>query len=174
MSTQSYHVLGRIELARRSLTIGLGALLITPAILAQDAPPPAEPGQVKEVTIRTGSNIPTAAEETVSPVAVYTREKIEKLGVTDVNGFMQRLPIANQGALNGNNGGTGFAQGATGVSLRGLGLNATLVLLNGRRVAPFGRGDGGTITFVDLNSLPLAAIDRIEIFARGRLGDLRR
>ncbi len=170
MSTKSYQVLRRVELARRSLTVGLGALLIAPAVLSQDsnnAAEPAESGKLKDVTIRTGSNIPTAAEETVSPVAVYTSEKIAKLGVTDVNGFMQRLPIANQGALNGNNGGTGFAQGATGVSLRGLGLNATLVLLNGRRVAPFGRGDGGTITFVDLNSLPLAAIDRIEILREG-------
>ncbi len=167
MSTKSNHVLGRIELARRSLTVGLGALLIAPAAMAEDnATSAPEAADLKPVVI-TGSNIPTAESETASPVSIYTAEKIAKMGVTDVSQLMQRLPITSNGGLNGNNGGTGFAEGGTGVSLRGLGLNATLVLLNGRRVAPFGYADGGTITFVNLNSLPLAAIERIEILREG-------
>jgi len=167
MSTKNEHVLGRVELARRSLTLGLGALLIAPAVLAQETINPADPGELRPVNITTGSNIPTAEGETVSPVSVYTAETIAKLGVTDLSALTQRLPIASQGALNGNNQGTSFAQGGTGVSLRGLGLNATLVLLNGRRLAPFSYGSGGTITFVNLNSLPIEAIERVEILREG-------
>ena len=170
MSTKFNHALGRVELARRSLTVGLGALLIVPVALAQDsknATAPGDAGELKPVTIRTGSNIPTAEEETSSPIAIYNAEKISQLGVTDLSSLTQRLPIASGGALNGNNKGTSFAQGGTGVSLRGLGLNATLVLLNGRRVAPFVYGDGGTLTFVNLNSLPIEAIDRVEILKEG-------
>ncbi len=170
MSTKSIHVLGRVEIARRSLTVGLGALLMVPVALAQDAKTataPGDAGELKPVTIRTGSNIPSAEEETVSPVTTYTAEEIAKMGVTDLSSLTQRLPISSQGGLAGNNGGTGFAQGGTGVSLRGLGLNATLVLLNGRRVAPFSYGSGGTITFVNLNSLPLEAVERVEILREG-------
>jgi len=89
------------------------------------------------------------------------------MGVTTVTDLLLRVPQSNAGALNGNNGGTGFASGGTGVSLRGLGLNATLILLNGRRVAPYGFSNGGTDSFVDLNALPLEAIDQVEILTSG-------
>jgi outer membrane receptor protein involved in Fe transport len=98
---------------------------------------------------------------------VYTREKIDQMGVTTVTDLLLRVPQSNAGALNGNNGGTGFASGGTGVSLRGLGLNATLILLNGRRVAPYGFSNGGTDSFVDLNALPLEAIEQVEILTSG-------
>jgi iron complex outermembrane receptor protein len=89
-----------------------------------------------EKRVVVGSNDSTAEVETAQPVEVYTREKIDQMGVTTVTDLLLRVPQSNAGALNGNNGGTGFASGGTGVSLRGLGLNATLILLNGRRVAP--------------------------------------
>src|SRR6185503_11131018 len=61
----------------------------------------------------------------------------------------------------------GFASGSAAVSLRGLGVNSTLVLVNGRRMSTYGLADDGTRTFVDLNSLPLEAVERIEVLKDG-------
>ena len=63
--------------------------------------------------------------------------------------------------------GAGFASGASGISLRGLGAASTLVLLNGRRIAPFGLADDGQKVFSDLNLIPLEAVERIEILKDG-------
>ena len=53
------------------------------------------------------------------------------------------------------------------LALRGLGVNSTLVLLNGRRMTTYGLADDGTRNFVDLNTLPLEAVDRIEVLKEG-------
>lgn len=153
----------RVDTFRRALLVGLGAQLLAPALMAQEAKAPEELDKMVII----GSRIPTAEIETAQPVEVYNRERIDKMAVTTVNELLQRVPQANAAGLNGNNGGTGFAAGATGVSLRGLGLNATLVLLNGRRVSAYGFANDGTSAFVDLNSLPLEAIESVEILTAG-------
>ena len=61
----------------------------------------------------------------------------------------------------------GFAAGASGISLRGLGAASTLVLMNGRRMAPYGLADDGQKQFSDLNVIPADAVDRIEILKDG-------
>src|SRR5678815_4037727 len=61
----------------------------------------------------------------------------------------------------------GFPSGGAGVSLRGLGSNNTLVLLNGRRLANYGLADDGHLSFVDLNQVPFDAVERIEILKDG-------
>ena len=66
------------------------------------------------------------------------------------------------------NNGTGFTPGASSISLRGFDASSTLTLIDGRRVAPYPLGTGnGALTFVDLNSIPRAAIDSIEILKDG-------
>ena len=167
MNYTAYHPSTRVDFYRRALLVGLGAQLLAPAaiLLAEDASTNA-PMEMKK-TIIIGSNIPTAETETAQPVDIYDRAKIDRMGVTTVNDLLQRVPQASAAGLNGNNGGTGFASGATGVSLRGLGLNATLILLNGRRIAPYGFADNGTDAFVDLNALPLEAIESVEILKAG-------
>ena len=65
------------------------------------------------------------------------------------------------------NNATGFTPGGTSTSLRGLGPEATLVLVNGRRMPFYPIGTGGTTAFVDLNSIPLQAIERIEVLKDG-------
>src|SRR5205814_1630077 len=60
-----------------------------------------------------------------------------------------------------------FAGGASGVSLRGLTVGATLVLIDGYRMAGFPRSDDAQRAFVDLNSIPFVAVDRIEILLDG-------
>ena len=156
----------QIENARRSLLVGLGVQLITVPILVAQSSDAAAPTEMKKQVV-IGSNIPTAETETAQPGETYSRARIDEMGVTTVNDLLQRLPQIGSGGINGANNGFGFAPGATAVSLRGLGLNATLVLLNGRRVAPYGMANDGTISFVDLNALPLEAIDSVEVLTAG-------
>lgn len=106
----------------------------------------------------TGSRIKSTDIETSQPVLSLTRADIEKQGVTSVADILQRV-AANGAALNRtfNNGGDGSA----GVSLRNLGSERTLVLVNGRR---WTTGLDGS---VDLNTIPTAMIERIDILKDG-------
>jgi len=117
----------------------------------------------------TGTNIKRTDTETPSVVQVITREQIEKSGINTVDELLRQLPAINGGAAVDYDPGTGFQRGASTASLRGLGSVATLVLLNGRRVAPSPTADPnvGQGTGFNLNSIPLAAIDRIEILKDG-------
>jgi iron complex outermembrane receptor protein len=122
-----------------------------------------QPMQRVEIT---GSNIRRAQAETASPVQTLSRADIEKSGKTTVAELMQTLAVDNQGSVPMTFGG-GFASGASGISLRGLGAASTLVLINGRRVAPYGLADDGQKVFADLNVIPSEAIERVEILKDG-------
>ena len=157
----------RSRLRSRSRTLPLGAplllgLLAQPA-LAQDAAPAAQPIPRVEIT---GSNIRRAQAETASPVLTVSRSDIEKSGRTTVAELLQTLSVDNQGSVPMSFG-SGFASGASGISLRGLGAASTLVLINGRRVAPYGLADDGQKVFADLNVIPSEAIERVEILKDG-------
>ncbi|WP_343630084.1 TonB-dependent receptor [Roseateles sp.] len=113
----------------------------------------------------TGSNIKRVDAETVSPVQIISREQIERTGQPTVADVLRNLP-SNTGSL-GESFSNSFAPGAAGFSLRGLGQKTTLVLLNGRRVAGYGFAQNLQDTFVDLNSIPSAAVERIDILKDG-------
>lgn len=121
-------------------------------VLAQGAP------QRIEIT---GSSIKRVATEGSLPVQVVTQEDIKRSGVTSVTDLIQSLPVM-QGftSIADSVGGTGG--GVTTASLHDVGEQYTLVLLNGRRVAP---ADSGTT--IDLNSIPLAAIEKVEVLTDG-------
>ena len=140
---------------RSLLAAAVGAALLSQAA-AQD---------VQRVEI-TGSNIRRVQSETASPVQTLTREEIARSGKASVAELLQTLSVDNQGSVPTTFGG-GFASGASGISLRGLGAASTLVLLNGRRVAPYGLADDGQKVFADLNIIPLEAVDRVEILKDG-------
>jgi iron complex outermembrane receptor protein len=111
--------------------------------------------------IVTGSNIPTAEEVGPHPVDIYTKSDLDRLGVNSMSAFAQMLPAATGAATNENrtNGGDGRAE----INLRGILPKETLVLIDGRRVAPVGfAGDS-----VDLNLTPLALIDHIDVLKDG-------
>jgi iron complex outermembrane receptor protein len=80
--------------------------------------------------------------------------------------LLQTLAVDNQGSVP-TSFGNGFAAGASGISLRGLGTASTLVLLNGRRIAPYGLADDGQKQFADLNVIPTDAVDRVEVLKDG-------
>ncbi|MGZ3183909.1 MAG: TonB-dependent receptor [Telluria sp.] len=128
---------------------------------AQDAN--AAPMQRVEIT---GSSIKRAQAETASPVQVVSREDLAKSGKGTVAEYLQTLTADGAGSLP-TSFGNGFAAGSTAISLRGLGATSTLVLLNGRRMAPFARADDGQKTFTDISTIPMEAVDRIEILKDG-------
>ncbi|HEV3408969.1 MAG TPA: Plug domain-containing protein, partial [Chthoniobacterales bacterium] len=98
----------------------------------------------------TGSAIPTAAEVGPNPVLTATREAIEKSGQRTAEQFLQALPVVNANSIpvSNNNNGSDTAIGAAGIALRGFDARATLVLIDGRRVAPYPITNSG-IAFVD-------------------------
>lgn len=113
----------------------------------------------------TGSRLSRTDTETPSPVQVITREEIARSGAVSVTEVMQWLPASNGFNTSANE---PRGHGAGSVSLRGLGASATLVLINGRRVAPAGFADAfGAPTFVDLNQIPMGIVERIEVLLDG-------
>lgn len=143
-----------------------GLALAGPVLLALPHPAAAqEAAPVARVEI-TGSNIRRAQAETASSVLTVNRNDIERSGKTTVAELLQTLAVDNQGSVPMSFG-NGFAAGASGISLRGLGTASTLVLLNGRRMAPYGLADDGQKVFADLNVIPSDAVERIEILKDG-------
>jgi len=114
----------------------------------------------------TGSRIKRTDTETASPVQVLTREDIERTGKQSIQDVLRGLTSDGVGSIP-TSFSNGFASGSAAISLRGLGVNSTLVLVNGRRMTTYGLADDGTRNFVDLNSIPLEAIDRIEVLKDG-------
>src|SRR5678815_2674197 len=132
---------------------------------AEDPSPPqrtaGQPGVTIEEVVVTGSNIPTSEEVGPNPVDTYRREDITRLGVRSATDFIQKLPAATGAAINENvaNGGDGRVE----INLRGILAKETLVLQDGRRLAPVGFA-GNT---VDLNTIPLGLIDHVDILKDG-------
>ena len=147
------------------LAIIAGVLPSVIAVSAQDVTPTPETTGQPVVTavevIVTGSNIPTSEEVGPNPVDTYRREDITRLGVRSATDLIQKLPAATGSAINENvvNGGDGRVE----INLRGLLAKETLVLQDGRRLAPVGFA-GDT---VDLNTIPLGLIDHIDILKDG-------
>lgn len=138
---------------------GTASMMVAQETLAQ----PASSLQRVEIT---GSNIRRTDTETASPVQTITREEIVNSGKSSVAEYLQTLSVDNQGSVP-TTFGSGFASGASGISLRGMGAASTLVLINGRRIAPYGLADDGQKVFADLNVIPLEAVERVEILKDG-------
>jgi len=120
-----------------------------------------QPGVITEEVIVTGSNIPTAEEVGPNPVDTYRPEDIARLGVRTMTNFIQKLPAFTGAALNENN----FNRdGRAEINLRGLFSKETLVLVDGKRVAPVGFAHEAS---VDLNLIPFALVDHIDILKDG-------
>jgi iron complex outermembrane receptor protein len=118
----------------------------------------------------TGSSIKRVAKEGALPVQVISFDQIEKQGITTTEQLVRTLSANGTGADNMTSGNNVFGAdadrvsgGASFASLRGLGPSSTLVLLNGRRIATHGASGKS----VDLNSIPLGAISRVEILKDG-------
>ncbi len=150
----------------RTLVGSLALLGLASHAVAQNEP--------QRITI-TGSSIKRIQSEGALPIQVIRSEEIARSGITSTEQLVQALAangtgvdnmISNQGGdfLNSLiNSGRGANNGSSAANLRGLGSQNTLVLLNGRRISPHGLNGKA----VDLNAIPFAAIDRIEILKDG-------
>jgi iron complex outermembrane recepter protein len=154
--------------AELALVVMLGANAYTQAPAAV-ANPPSIPGQgggeLQQITV-TGYIAPRIGDGT-QPVLTLDRDFIQKQGEQTVSDVLQRLP-QNVGAFTPIvNAGASFSPGGSEVNLYGLGFGTTLVLIDGYRQTLFPFPQNGFEPFVDLNSIPLAAVDRIEILKDG-------
>jgi len=125
-------------------------------------------GAVEEVVV-TGTHI-RGVSSSPSPIVSITRREFAESGSTTAGDVLRRLPQNFTGGAtehssviaSGRNGGNQNSNDATSVNLRGLGPSSTLVLLNGRRIAASGLG-----AFVDVSTIPLTALERIDVVADG-------
>jgi iron complex outermembrane receptor protein len=152
------------------LGVGL-SLIAAQAAFAQQKTDPSEEQPVKlEKFVVTGSNIPmteTAVEAGMFPVAVIDRTAIDQTGYTTAADLLQKITVSNGGSVPLSNNATGFTPSAASTSVHGLGPEATLVLINGHRVTTYPIGTGGTTAFVDLNTIPLSMVERVEVLKDG-------
>jgi iron complex outermembrane receptor protein len=148
-----------------SCAIASGALMAGLPALAQTTEAAGATTNVQRVTV-TGSLISRTDTETPTPVQVLTAQDIQRSGKTSVGELLNDLAANGAGTL-----GTGFsgafANGAAGVSLRGLSVGDTLVLIDGHRMSPYAIGDDAERSFVDVSNIPFDAIDSIEILKSG-------
>ena len=169
---------------RVALVASIGfPLIFASSALAQNPPPPppppagaapapaAAPGAAEvERVIVTGSNIPTAEEVGPNPVFSLNRDLINKSGQgTTTEQLLKSQPVMSASSVPVNNNGTGQAgpAGTSSISLRGFDPGASLVLIDGRRVAHFPGAANSGFGFVDLNSVPVTATQSIEILKDG-------
>jgi iron complex outermembrane receptor protein len=145
-----------------TLATGLALAGLAGAAAAQTPPAP------ERITI-TGSSIKRIATEGALPLQVITRADLDKQGIVNAEQLIATLTFNGNGLDNlasnadvvsgqarGNN-------GASSANLRSQGASSTLILLNGRRVAAHGLNGG----IVDLNQIPMAAVERVEILKDG-------
>jgi len=149
----------------KKLTQCISLILVAAPVLAQDT---GAVQKVERVEI-TGSSIKRVQGEGSLPIQVISRQDIDRAGIVSAEQLVMQLSVNGNGLDNlASNAdvAAGSSRGNNGVSaanLRGQGSNATLVLLNGRRLAIAGLNGG----VVDLNSIPMAAVERVEILKDG-------
>ena len=150
----------KTPLATAIAAVTAGSLATLPAA-AQAADEAVEntSGEVEEVVV-TGSRIRREVADTPNPVTILDREELELTGMENVADILRHQTYNSFGSFRERSG-SSFGQIAL-VSLRGLGSDRTAVLINGRRVP--GNPFTGSAA-VDLNSIPLSAIERVEILS---------
>ena len=151
----------RTVLARSVLAAcGASALAFMAAqpVLAQTAPT-----SLNRVEV-TGSAVRRTDAETALHLQVLTKEDIARTGATSTEELLKSVSaLSSAGATNNSSGAGNATYGNSNISLRGLEPARTLVLVNGRRLATFADGDAS----VNVNTIPLAAIERIEVLKDG-------
>jgi len=158
MKQTSNELLRAVRFALYAGTSAVVGLTAAP-VFAQSAAPDQGSSEKLETIVVTGSRIRRVDLETSSPVVTIDKAAIEQSGKLTVGDLVQEMPAVSGAATNprvNNGGGTGAAT----VSLRGLGSNRTLILVNGRRTVT-----GGFAS--DINAIPASLIERIEVLKDG-------
>jgi len=152
-----------------SLAIASGSLGVSSQVLAQDAQDTVEEIEPIENIVVTGSRIKRDGFATSAPMDVILTDTASVAGIADLGTLIQQSTAMAGGPQVTAATSTAFVQnGGAGVqtaSIRGLGANRTLTLINGRRAGP--AGTRGGVSSFDLNVIPLIAVERIEILKDG-------
>ena len=175
--TTSLHRFRQAQLRASAAPLGLALALLAMPAFAQDQPtapaqaapaaPAADPAtEATPDVVVTGTLFRRTNTETTSPVTVLTAENLQKAGITNISDAVRSISADNSGSVPSAFA-NGFGSGAAGVSLRGLTVNSTLVLIDGIRTTYYPFADDGQRSFVDLNSIPKSTIDRIDVFKDG-------
>ncbi len=143
---------------RTALLIGVGSFAVAPALAQTQGP--------VETVVVTGTLLHRTDTETPSPVTFVSKEDIVRSGLTTTADVVRSISADNSGTIP-TAFGNGFAAGSSGVALRGLTVNSTLVLINSRRTSNYPLADDGERGFVDLNTIPLDDVDHIEVLKDG-------
>jgi outer membrane receptor protein involved in Fe transport len=147
------------------------ALVLPTAAFAQDSQQTttqqsqSQSAELDRVTV-TGSRIKRAEIEGPAPITVVTAEDLERQGFTTVSEALNTLTQISGSAQNELTQ-SGFTPNASALDLRGLGPGRVLTLINGRRVADYPLPYNGQSNFVNLNAIPRAAVERIEVLSGG-------
>ncbi|MFK7730934.1 MAG: TonB-dependent receptor plug domain-containing protein [Pseudomonadales bacterium] len=145
----------------------LTCLAVSASILAGSNALAQQSEEILEEIFVTGSYIKSSSTDAASPVDVVDAAYISRSGAFSIGEITSKLSV-NSGSENQADSFTsGATQGTSNVNLRGLGLSSTLVLVNGRRqtIAATLANDGSV--FVDTGTIPLAALDRVEVLKEG-------
>jgi iron complex outermembrane receptor protein len=148
----------------------LAGAFFAPSLALAQTPPPAAPAASNEVTevVVTGSRIKRNEFNSSAPIQVISGDTATLEGLATTSEILQSSSLI-AGSFQVNNQLTGFVvtggPGGSNVQLRGLGANRTLVLVDGHRMGP--AGVGGTVGPFDLNVVPSAIVDRVEILKDG-------
>jgi iron complex outermembrane receptor protein len=157
-SSRSLRHAVRFTLAASAIAAG------SPLALAQQAPPTTATAPVEEVVV-TGSRIQQAPNEiSISPVTSVTAIDVQQTGLVRTEDLLNNLPqvVAEQSS-----GQSISSNGLATVSLRGLGSNRTLVLVNGKRLNPGGGIGVGFSNVADINQIPADLIERADVLTGG-------
>src|SRR3569833_617142 len=172
--TTSLHRFRQAQLRARAAPLGLAlALLATPAFAqAQTAAPPPAPAPTDQATDATPPDIVVtgtlfrSTRDTVSPITTLSAENLDKAGITNIADAVRSISTDNTGSVPSAFA-NGFGSGGAGVSLRGLTVNSTQVLIDGIRTTYYPYADDGQRAFVDLNSIQKSNIQRIDVLKDG-------
>jgi iron complex outermembrane receptor protein len=151
-----------------------GCLLLLPIAAGAGAadtvdtsvPHGSQPSATLETIVVTGSYLRRTDIESPSPVTVLNSDEILKQGFNSLADAIRSVTADSSGSLTQAFSGA-MAGGASGVSLRGLSVDATLVLVDGHRMAPYPLADDGQRPFTDISSLPMGIVDRVEVLQDG-------
>lgn len=152
-------------------TLTMMALLSVAAPAAAQTPsenpaPAAEATPPAQEIVVTGTLFRRTNTETPSPVTVLTSDNLTKAGITNINDAVRSVSADGAGSIS-TGFQAGFSAGGAAVSLRGLGVSSTLVLIDGLRSTNFPLNDDGHNAYVDLNSIPFSAVERVEVLKDG-------
>lgn len=144
----------------------LNKSVLAAALAVAFAAPAFAQDKIQRVEI-TGSSIKQSAREAAGAITTFTRADVERTGQTSVLGVLTQISAVDTNISSASASSGSFATGSSGIELRNLGKAATLILVNGRRIAQYGLADGAQENFTNLDAIAADAIEKIEVLKDG-------